>query len=292
MKAIFSRGRSLGLRTLVMLVLSAVMIGTSHSRAVWPQRLRLSLNVLILPIQYVVNTPIKLTHWVATSLSTEHRLLAENARLRAHDFLLQSRLQRLLALEKENGELRELLQSSSHIGGKVLVAQLLAVDLHPSIQEMIVNKGVNAHVYVGQPVLDAYGVMGQIVDVSPLTSKILLLKDTRSAIPVQNYRNGVRAVAMGTGIKGVLTLQNVPETANIKVGDLFVSSGLGLRYPVGYPVGRVIEKEPIPGEHFVQIDLQPLAHFDRTQQVLLAWPDNAALAKTVHQQLARALPGV
>ncbi len=260
-----------------------------RSQVPFLQTVRSYMNLIVLPIQYAVNTPIKMASWLVTSLSTEHSLLSENARLRAHEFLLQSRLQKLLALEKENVELRELLQSSSHVGGKVVVAELLAVDLNPNLELLIINKGLKDGIYVGQPVLDAYGVIGQVVNLGPLTSRVLLLTDTRSAIPVQNYRNGVRAVAIGQGSDGRLALVNVSKTTDIREGDLLVTSGFGQRYPVGYPVGKVVQISNIPGADFVKVSLKPLAHLDRTQQVLLAWPNNVTLAKSVQQQLKAGL---
>jgi len=252
--------------------------------------LRTSLGLVVLPVQYLVDKPTKWMQGLAASISSQHRLLAENARMRARDFLLQARLQRLLALEKENVELRELLKSSSHLGGKVLVAELLAVGLDPNLQQMIVNKGSKNKVYLGQPVLDAYGVLGQIVSVGPFTSKVLLLTDARSAIPVQSYRNGIRAVVMGHGNRGTITMSNIPETTDVRQGDLFVTSGLGQRYPVGYPVGIVVEIKHVPGEHYNMVLLRPLAHLNKTQQVILAWPNNASLAKTVQEQLNAKLP--
>lgn len=289
MKAIFSKGSSLGARAFVFVVFSLMLIALAQSKSPSMQSFRSSLNLIVLPIQYLVNSPIKAVSWVVTSFSTEKRLLSENARLRAHEFLLQSKLQKLLTLEKENIELRELLQSSSHVGGRALVAQLLAVDLNPSLAQLIVNKGLKDKVYVGQPVLDAHGVVGQVVSVGVLTSKVLLLTDTKSAIPVQNYRNRVRAVAIGEGSNGHLVLANVPKTTDIRIGDLLVSSGLGQRYPVGYPVGQVISISNIPGEDFLKVVLRPVAHIDRTQQVLLVWPNNIALASTVQKQLKEGL---
>lgn len=248
------------------------------------------LAVVVLPAQYLVNTPITISKWLAMSVTTQHQLLADNASLRARNFLLQARLQRLSSLEKENVELRELLQSSSHLDGKVTVAQLLAVDLNPNLQQMIVNKGAKDKIYMGQPVFDAYGVVGQVINLGPFTSKVLLLTDTHSAIPVQNFRNGVRSVAIGQGAKGDLVLIDVSETTDIRNGDLMVTSGLDQRYPVGYPVGLVIEKQRVPGEHYIKVVLQPVAHMDRSQQVLLSWPTNASLARAVQQQLKSGLP--
>lgn len=248
------------------------------------------LGTFAFPFQYAVNAPINALSWIADRISTEHNLLDENAKLRASNFLLRAKLQRLSALEKENGELRELLQSSSHAGGQVVTARLLAVDMGVGLQQMIVGKGRRDKVYVGQPVLDAYGVMGQVVDAGFLTSKVLLLTDPKSAIPVQSYRNGTRAVAAGQGDgSGNLVLLNVPETTDIRQGDLFVSSGLGQRYPVGYPVGVVVKRESVAGEHRIKIVLRPLAHLNRSQQVLLVWPDDIDLGKTVQKQLSKPL---
>jgi len=187
--------------------------------------------------------------------------------------------------------LRKLLQSTSEISGRVVVAQLLAVSLDPRLQQVILDRGSHIKVYNGQPVLDAFGVMGQVVDVGPLTSKVLLLTDTRSAVPVQDYRNGLRAIAVGQGITGKLNLINVTNATNIKQGDLFVTSGLGLHYPVGYPVGVVSAIQKTPSQQFTQISLVPSAHLDQTQQVLLVWPSKAALFKAVQSQLQQPLPG-
>ncbi len=270
------------------MLLSLLLIFFGQTKGSVSQSLRVTLGLLVLPLQSLVDTPVTAFHWLTNRIASEHKLLDENARLRANNFLLQARLQRFAALEKENGELRELLQSSSHVSGKVLTAGLLAVDTGMGLQQMIVNKGSRSKVYLGQPVLDAYGVMGQVVDVGLLTSKVLLLTDVRSAIPVQSYRNGVRSVASGQGEgRYDLVLLNVSETADIRKGDLFVSSGLGQRYPVGYPVGMVISKKPVPGEHRFTITLRPLAHLDRSQQVLLVWPSNANLAKAVQRQLKK-----
>lgn len=283
----------LGTRALVCIVLSVLLMYIGQSSLPFMQTTRALLGMIVLPLEYVVDAPIKFVQRLSESISSQHQLIAENASLRAHDFLLQARLQRLLALEKENGELRELLRSSSHLGSsKVVVAQLLAVDLDPNQQQLIVNKGTKHKIYVGQPVLDAFGVMGQIVSVGPVTSKVLLLTDARSAIPVQSYRNGVRAVALGRGNSGTLILSNIPEATDIRQGDLFVTSGLGQRYPIGYPVGIVLDIQHVPGEHYNLVLLRPLAHLDRAQQVLLSWPDNAQLAKTVQQQLAAELPSL
>jgi len=137
-----------------------------------------------------------------------------------------------------------------------------------------VDRGTRDHVYVGQPVLDGYGIFGQVINVGLMTSKILLLTDRRSAVPVKNERNGFRAVAKGMGLSGQLILVNMPDTADVQVGDIFVSSGLGLRYPVGYPVGKVVNIVHSQNmDQTREVILAPMAHLDQAEQVLLSWPN-------------------
>ncbi len=261
----------------------AVLLMIFDHRSTAFHRFRSKLSVIVYPVQLLVDAPIKLVHLVVDGFISHRQLTAENAQLRVHELLLQSQLEKLLVLERENTQLRKLLRSSSRVSGRVLVAQLLAVDLDPAVQQLILDKGSRDKVYVGQPVLDAYGVMGQVIDVTPLGSRILVLTDKKSAIPVEDYRNGVRSIAQGMGSAGVLSLLNVPDTTDIRTGDLFVTSGFGLRFPVGYPVGMVIEVKHSPGSRFATIVLRPAAHIDRTQQVLLVWFNKNHLLKAVQR---------
>lgn len=274
------------MRALLFALLAAVLMVLTQ-KSVFFQKIHSDLSLVVLPIQYLVNAPIKTVRWVVNSVSTEQQLLADNARLRAHELLLESKLQKLLALERENAQLRELLKSTSRIGGHVAVAQLIAVNLDPNLQQILVDKGRRDHLYIGQPVLDAYGVMGQVISIDPLTSKVMLVTDPKSAVPVRDHRNGIRSIAVGLGSSAKLALINVPDTSDIRVGDLFVSSGMGLRFPVGYPVGVVSELTHTPGKRFSTIVLEPSAHLNQTHQVLLSWPKEASLAKAVKNKKRR-----
>lgn len=235
-------------------------------------QIRAQLTVVVLPLQYVLDQPIKFVHWMQNSFSSQQEVLAENARLRARQLLLEAKLQKLLGLELENVELRQLLSASSRFSEHVLVAQMLDANLDPLNQEVLLDKGSKDGVYVGQPVLDAYGIMGQVIDVSPFGSRVLLITDGRSAIPVQDNRNGVRAIVTGTGFPDELTLLHMTYTADVKVGDLFVTSGLGGRFPFGYPVGAITKIVKTSGERFAIITLKPSAHVDRARLVILIWP--------------------
>ena len=274
---------------MLLLVMIALGLMVIDHKLKYFSKVRSNLNLIVVPIQFMVNWPAEFIHRMSTSLSTKQQLLTENAKLRAQQLLLQAKLQRLLAIESENTQLRQLLSSSYHINDRVLVAEILAIDLDPFSQQVVLNQGSIHGVYIGQPVLDANGVMGQVVVTGPVTSQVLLITDSRSAIPVQDNRSGVRAIAIGTDYTDRLKLLHVADTADIKVSDLMVTSGLGQRYPFGYPVGVVTSMQHISGEHFAQIRLRPSAHVDRARQVLLVW-HHSMLSKNSIQPLPMA-PG-
>jgi rod shape-determining protein MreC len=156
---------------------------------------------------------------------------------------------------------------------QAMVAQILAVDTTTARQLVVLNKGKRDKVYAGQPVLDAKGVMGQVVDVGLMTSTVLLISDSKSAVPVRNNRTGERAILSGINNLGQLSLINLPSTSSIAAGDLLVTSGLGGLYPEGYPVGRVEGVKNIPGDAFITVDVSPIALLNRNRLVLLIWPD-------------------
>ncbi|HEY7841920.1 MAG TPA: rod shape-determining protein MreC, partial [Gammaproteobacteria bacterium] len=175
-------------------------------------------------------------------------------------------------VEEENRRLRELLESSIQLRERVLVAELLAVEMEPFRRQVVINKGRREGAYDGQPVVDAGGIMGQIIHVGPFSSTVLLITDPSHALPVQVNRNGLRAIAVGTGRDNVLLLEHLPTNADIKRGDLVVSSGLGHRFPRGYPVGTIADIGLEPGESFARVEVTPSAQLGRSREVLLVWP--------------------
>lgn len=284
----FRKGSSLGLRTCIFLILSAALIILDQRSDVFhAERMQLS-SAAAYPFQQMVDMPIRFLSWVSDSMSTQDHLVHENEELRVREILLQSRLQKLLVLEKENAQLRQLLQSTSQIAGRVAVARILAVALDPNIQQVVLDKGVKDQVYLNQPVLDGSGIIGQVIGMGAQTSRVLLVTDKQSAVPVEDYRNGIRAIAVGTGVSGQLMLINIPDTSDVQIGDLFVTSGLDLHYPVGYPVGVVAKIEPQGNEPVKKIMLSPMAHLNQAEQVLLAWPSKQALTQAVQKELQAA----
>jgi rod shape-determining protein MreC len=252
----------------------ALMWFDNHSQLFKP--VRYALGYALYPLHQISSAPSVLAVWFGDSAKSRQQLELDNAELSARNLIFGQKIQRLISLETENIELRELLGASDRISERVIVAELVAVDPDPFSQQIVINKGSEDNVFIGQPVLDSHGLMGQVIDVLPYSSRILLIADSNHAIPVQVNRNGVRAIAVGSGQLGDLNLIYVPDTADIEVGDLLVSSGLGNRYPRGYPVAKVAKIEHFPGKAFAVVSATPSAHLDRSRHMLLVFSENAS----------------
>jgi len=204
-------------------------------------------------------------------LRSRASLQEESERLRQENLLLQGRSHQMASLQADNTRLRALLNSTALLRDDVLVAELIGVSPDPVRHQVVLNKGEKDSVFVGQPLIDADGLMGQVVEVNALTSRVLLITDATHSIPVQINRNGVRAIAEGTGVLGTLEVSHVAATTDIREGDLLVTSGLGGRFPVGYPVAEVTVVERDPGQPFARIFAHPSAALDRSRHVLLVF---------------------
>ena len=237
-------------------------------------RVRQGLSLVVYPVRVLVDAPFSAWNWVSSTFGDRRLLVKENESLMRERLSAEFRLQRLAALEMENARLRELLDSTERVGSRALIAEILAVDLDPYRQRFDLNRGLVDGVYVGQALLDAHGVVGQVVRVGPLTSEAVLITDADHAVPVSVNRNGVRTIAVGTGDSGRLRLPYLTNSADIEVGDLLVSSGLGGVFPAGYPVGRVISIQGRPDQAFAEVIAEPASELDRDREVLLIW--NAA----------------
>lgn len=234
--------------------------------------LRSSFSLVVSPLQYAVDYPVRVVGWVQSLVSSKKSLIDENIRLRYKQAMLEAELQKLLVIQRENSQLKELLLTSSKADMRTMAAQILAVDTSAARQIVVLNKGKRDGVYVGQPILDAKGVMGQVVDLGPMTSTVLLISDAKSAVPVRNNRTGERAILTGMNSLDTLSLINMPKTSSIHPGDVLVTSGLDRHYPEGYPVGYVEEVNSLPGEDFVKVLVRPVALLNRNRLVLLVWP--------------------
>ena len=273
MQTLFLRGPSATLRMIILVIISLAVMTVDHR---WKHldAVRNTLSYLLYPVEYVVDLPIRLYYWGDETLSTQQDLLRENRQLR--DMQLQSRvqLQKLDIIEKENGRLRELLSATPKTTEDHLIAEIIAVDVDPYRHFIVLNKGSNDGVYKGQPIIDAHGVMGQIVYVTAMTSTAMLITDVSHAIPVQIDRTGLRSVAFGTGQTDYLDLRHIPHNADIRVGDKLISSGLGERFPRNYPVAVITKIDRDTGETFIDVRAEPLAQLDTSREVLLVWAQN------------------
>ncbi len=217
-------------RLIIALVLAVIMM-VLDQRTPWAAPVRHALGYLTAPIHYLAHLPVDSGEWLSEQTQSRGTLLDENRRLQRQALILEQKVQRLAVLEAENVRLRELLNSSADLDANVLVAEIIGVDPDPNRQEIVINKGAGDNVSRGQAVLDSQGLIGQVVDAGPLSSRVLLITDASHAMSVQVTRNGVRAVLAGVGQSSGLKLLYVPDTADIQEGDLLVSTGLGHLYP-------------------------------------------------------------
>jgi rod shape-determining protein MreC len=233
-------------------------------------------NLIIGPIYRLADIPALITDLGNSSVRSRQEIIDENERLKSEVTVLSGRAQRMAALVAENGRLRALLNSTALVADDDLViAEIIGVSPQLDKHHIILNKGSQAGVYEGQPVLDADGLMGQVLEVGPFTSRVILITDQSHAVPAQLSRNGMRVVVEGIGDYSTVILSYVALTADVQVGDLLVSSGLGGRFPAGYPVATVYEVERIDGSAFLTVKAQPEAKLNRSRHVLLVFDDQS-----------------
>ncbi|MEP3167007.1 MAG: rod shape-determining protein MreC, partial [Marinobacter sp.] len=250
-KTIFVQGPVPGFRLVLVIVLSAVLI-VADGRFDQFTPVRSAIGTGLAPIHWLGNAPSELSGWFASLFTSKEDLQAENEELRARLLILERRALKYAALASENNELRRLMNSSEVLDDRVIVGEVVAVSPDPFSHEVVINKGSRDGVEVGQAILDANGLMGQVQQTSSFTSRVLLVSDSSHAVPVEVVRNGLRAILLGNGDTSALELVHVPDTADIREGDLLVSSGLGGRFPKGYPVAEVNRITKEPGEPFVK----------------------------------------
>ncbi|GGB62706.1 rod shape-determining protein MreC [Shewanella inventionis] len=269
MKPIFVRGVSNQFRLTLAIILSVALLAANHRL----DPIRQSLSSVLSPLQYLANVPGVMLDWSAEAFATRNMLELQNKELLRQQLVMSERLQRFEHVRQENERLRALLGSPVHMDSRKVVAEVMEVASDPFRQFVVLNHGSQTGVYVGQPVVDAQGVVGQVIEVSEFTSRVLMVSDTSHGIPVRVTRNDVRAIANGTGDIDQIELRHVAKSTDIIAGDLLVTSGLGNRFPEGYPVARVISVSRDDGQSYAVINAQPLAALDRIRYVLLIWPD-------------------
>ncbi|MGQ4880365.1 rod shape-determining protein MreC [Billgrantia sp. LNSP4103-1] len=236
------------------------------------EEVRAQLTTIVAPIQWLVALPSDVLTWGSLALSDQRALVEENRRLREQVLHLSHRVQHMSSLTAENVRLRELLNAAPRPEASYITAELLSLDADPFTHQMVIDRGRRNGVHVGQPVIDASGLVGQVTAVSAYSSRVLMVVDASHALPVQINRNGLRFVLQGGGQYESLRVMHVPDTADVREGDLLVTSGLAGRFPPGYPVARVTEVVHDPGQPFARVSAEPVARLERSRHFLLIFP--------------------
>ena len=265
---LFAEGAVSTLRLIVYLALAVALMVLDHRRN-YLESVRRVAGTLVEPVYRLASLPAQLARATRTAVVTQDELASENRALREQLLLAQARLNRLDALVAQNERLKNLLDAQKNLGLSVQLAHLINVDLDPSRHRIVLDVGANQGCTVGQPLIDAHGVMGQIVEVLPNTSIAMLLSDATHAIPVVVERTGLRTIAYGSGEIDRLQLPNIPISADVRVGDKLLTSGLGGRFPAGFPVGEIRKVSPDRSGMFTAAEAQPAAALDRSAEVLL-----------------------
>ena len=268
---LFSSNPAGALRTLLLIAVCIALMFYDHQRG-HLQKIHAALSTLVYPVQAVVNAPYALAGWAGEKLAVHSALVRENTRLKQQLLRDAVQLQQTAALEQENARLRELMQAGAKLSGHVVVATLLAVDMDPFRHVIIIDKGAHAGVYEGQTLLDAHGIIGQIIQVGPVSSEAALITDPSQAIQVEVNRTSLRTLAIGGADVDILSLPYLANNADVKPGDLLVTSGLDNHYPAGYPVAVITQVHRDPAEPFASVSAQPVADLDHGHDVLLYFP--------------------
>lgn len=228
-------------------------------------------SVITYPFYYIAVTPKEKFDQIVNYLSSQQSLLKQLDELNSENLILKANQLKLNSIQNENNRLRELLNSTEHLEDKLLVAEILDVTVDPLGKRFVINKGTKNGVYDGQAVVSSKGIVGQVIEANLFTSFIILITDAEHAIPLENSRTGMRTLGMGLGASQELELSNVLKDTDIKEGDLFVSSGLGAKFPAGYPVGVVTDIKYENKKPIVKVILKPVVGIDKLKEVLLLW---------------------
>ena len=226
---------ALGIRVIA-LIIASILVMYFDNRENHLDGIRSAVGAAVYPVQVVVDAPVRFWGWLGESTTARNDLELELGRLKAERLLTNARLQRLTALEAENARLRALLDARTRARDEVRVAEIMAVDTNRYDHSLVIAIGSRDGVYDGQPLVDADGVVGQVIRTGVMNAQAILISDPDHALPVEVNRNGLRTIAVGTGEIDRLDLPNLANNADIRAGDLLVTSGLGGAFPAGPPL--------------------------------------------------------
>ena len=261
---------ALGLRLLLFAGLSILILVIDH-RENYLDAVHRAIDVTIHPLRIIVDAPVAMWHWLGETSAGRNELRLENSRLKAERLLTHARLQRYSALEAENTRLRAMLEARTRVRDEVRVAGIMSVSANPFRHDLVIDKGLNDGVYDGQAMIDADGVVGQVIETGLFSAQAVLISDPDHALPVEINRNGLRTIAVGTGEFDRLDLPFLPNNADVRQGDLLVTSGLGGAFPAGYPVAIIDNVTRIPQEPFAAVSAKPAAKLNQVREIMLIW---------------------
>ncbi len=270
MKPIFTRGPSFLLRLSIVIAFSLILL-LSDSQFNLFASLRIYLNSLVSPVQYVADAPQKLFSALSENVMTRQALKERNQQLEKDNLHLKADRLLLTQLQNENKQLRELLNSKRVFTNKRMITEVMSLRSDPFTHQLLIDKGALDGVYLGQPVINEDGVVGQVSQVGSTTSRVLLIVDASHGIPVRVQRNDVAAIVHGSGAWNKLNVPFVQSNADLQEGDLLVTSGLGGRFPAGYPVATVTHFNYQEGALYAEVTATPVALLDRSRYLLLLW---------------------
>ncbi|MDG2090610.1 MAG: rod shape-determining protein MreC [Gammaproteobacteria bacterium] len=270
-KSLFIQNSAQGYRLLA-LVLVSLMLMFADNRFDYLSQVRFYASYSVTPIHYLSELPESVSQQVADIFKSRDELVDENRLLQEELLMQQYQLQKIDHLTAENQRLNELLNASAIVDDIVVRAQLVSESPDPFRKQVLINKGSSHGVYDGQSVLDADGLFGQIIAIEPYYSWVQLITDSQHSTPVQINRNGIRAVVSGTQSSlHEMVLNNMTVNADLEVGDMLVTSGLGQRFSAGYKVGVITNIVRDPGQPFARVTVAPTAQLDRSRNLLLVF---------------------
>lgn len=256
------------LRLIMYLALAMVLMVLDHRNG-WMWHLRYATSIVIEPLYRLAGVPAQGMHAMSVAFADRKLLTEQNQRLREDLLLANAKLNRMAAVAEQNQRLKELLDTQHSLELNVQLAHVIHVDLGAYRHRLTLSLGARDGIKIGQPVIDAHGLMGQVVEVLPTTTSVMLVTDPNHAVPVVIERTGLRTVAYGSRDGDQLSLPNVPLTADVHIGDRLLTSGLGGRFPPGFPVGQINAVGQAPNGLFLEAHARPTADIDRSEDVLL-----------------------
>ena len=263
---------ALNTKLILFVVLSFILL-INDQRNNYLSILRNSIAIAIYPLQSTVEIPSRLINWFDLRIKSKEILIQENQNLLSQQKINSSILQRYESLEQENMRLKQILNAANNLDNKVEITRIISINVNPYRHTIVIDKGERDGVYKGQVLLDADGVIGQILHTNFLTSEAILISDSDHALPVEINRNGLRTIVLGNGSYTKLDVPYIPNNADIEIGDLLVTSGLGGKFPSGYPVAKVDFIESDLSEQFYKVSAKPIAYLNQVREVMLLKPE-------------------